>query len=329
MTESEKLNDFKTYWKETKISPDDFKLVAKHIGKTPQQYAIALYDESVLLGRNLTEYICENVQEQLADIEAKMLMEKELIVYENNLLNDAIISPTTKWRIRKLPHGQWEEAIDKATRRSRPTGLDVSIINSKEANDLFLSQDGLGFYPMVVFSVLCRACAIGREAITFRELWRITHRNRWWNRKDFDSFVEEVKDVVRSLDSHFAEEESKDWIYTIDGNQIVIRCNPQIWKNAVAVHHVCNLKDMLGGSCHLPWLQKVYIARWVRIAGNKKNAMLPVITYQRLKEDAGAFSLNKVKGYMQWLEEKGLIANPTVGDGKIEWQVVKQENQNE
>lgn len=321
MTESEKLNEFRKAWMEAGISAGDFKEAAGFLGKSPEQYALELFDETLLLERSLSEHIKEVVAEKLLELEAQ----KELEDYENKLLIASGLSPATRWTIRKLPHGQWEEAIEKALRRSKHVKLTMSIVNSREANRLFLSEnDGLGFLPMVVFSILCKAYAEGHESITLKELWQTTHGNRHFDKDcDYDSFAEEVVEAVHSLNNHFAATEGRDWIYMVDIGRIVIRCNPRLWNDAVKKRHICDINGMLGGSSHLPWLQKAYIARWVSIAANENNAMPPVMTFERLKRDTGTFSKNKVAGYLRWLECNGLIAKPFFMKGLFRWNNVR------
>ena len=314
MAEDERLTQFRRSWKETGIPADDFRAVARSQDMTPVQYALQLYDNATLLGRSLKEVIIEDVTKQLNAIQEQKLLEQEEISYVENQLKNSKLSRTTKWRISKLPFGQREEAMKKASVRRRPVNLEVSIINSKEANEVFLGNEGLGFLPMVIFSVLCRAMATGSETVTIKELWRVTHCNSDWRHcKDYDRFAKDVRDAVMRLDEHFSPQVGKNWIYAIDGDSIVMRLNPKLWKDAVKKRHVVDLKGMLGGRSHLDWLQKAYIARWVRISGNEGNSMKPMILLSRMHKDVGSFSTRAVEGYLSWLESQGLVRRPAEG----------------
>lgn len=333
MAEDERLTQFRKVWRETGIPGDDVRLVARSLDMTTEQYALQLHEQSTLLGRSLKDIIVEDVTKQLNEIQDKKLLEQEECEYLKGLLKDSKLSRVTKWRISKLPREQWEEAIQKASvTRGRPVNLEVSLINSKEANEVFLGENGLGFRAMVIFSILCRVRATGSETVTIRDLWSIVHRSRNWTRsKDYGKFVQDVRDAIDILNDHFSTPKPKgnDWVYAIDGDSILTYCNPQLWKDAVSIKHVVDLSGMLGGSSHLDWLHKAYVARWVRISGNDGNSMRPTILLSRMNHDVGACSKRAVEGYLSWLASQGLVGRPAEGfvtGNAINWLTVRRED---
>lgn len=331
MDNSEKIVAMSEVWDKLHVTAEEFELVSGHLGKSCRDYAVELYDESVALGNDLAQHIDKSVRDALSAMELDRLVKQDEEINERNLLRDCELSETTKWRISKLPHGKWEEAIRKSLGRRKPLSMDLSIINSKEANELFLGEEGLGFLPMVIFSMLCRIRATRQENATFRDIWRITHGNSDWRHcKDYDNFVKEVSFAVMRLDNHFATPNVVEgWVYAISGDEILMRCNPQIWKDAVAIHHVVDLKGMLGGRSHLDWLHKAYIARWVRISGNDGNSMRPTILLSRMNKEVGACSKMAVEGYLSWLASQGLVGRPAEGflqGNAINWITVRRED---
>ena len=79
------------------------------------------------------------------------------------------------------------------------------------------------------------------------------------------------------------------------------------------------------GRCKIDWLEKLYIARKIRLSSHHKNQLRNSMLWSTMLADLGQYGREQVKGYLKHLQRQGIVDGYTATARSLEWQPVAEE----
>lgn len=76
------------------------------------------------------------------------------------------------------------------------------------------------------------------------------------------------------------------------------------------------------GRCKIEWLEKLYVARKIRLSSNHKNQLRNSVLWDTMRKDLGQYGREQVKGYLKHLQRQGVVEGFTATARSLEWQPV-------
>ena len=315
MTDGEKIalleQDFEKIEVDEQWYDDKYNAVLKGYYSNEEDLYVEIYDYAESMGIERPQAFIDYVESRYDD----------LVRGEESALEHSGLGRTKKWEIRKLPHGEWFAAIDKAKPREKPLDIPIRLYNGNAF------PKGLSYRDKCVFSALCCAHEKGRDVIDMRGLWAVLHQRKWYdNEPDKAGFAGQVEDSVGRLDAALRqfEDEPVDWLLHFGNGRVTLNKLPSLWqgKNKTLIR-----RDMIGCRAKLPWFAKLYIAERVLQSRRFANAANR-IRLDTLAANAGEHSVRMLTSYMEHLERLGYVSRPRSGkyvfDRCVEWSLNKE-----
>lgn len=340
--ESDELDEqLEAAWQLTTSSQQDFDLAGRINGfydlidylRYLQKHAVKDLGEKYD-ARILSEYLDNDVQQTI---------EHETAV-RDEWLRSSGLKRMQQWRIRQRPLDNW-----RTEHKARRVEVPVRIINVPAINRCLAGDDPEGdgvkldftgdrdfkFIDLIIYSALCSHWDKGLKSITIRRLLEHLNPGAEWRHLNTDAFVKSVEESIGRLYDIGVEINGEPGMLLdaeVVGDSVAIKSRSKLWEYAEGKSGIISIPGdwIKSGKCRIDWLDRIYVARRVRLANYQDSAMPSKISLESMfRAVEHDISPDMIMTYLVHLARLGAIANANKEKGAVSWTPVPKTKEND
>ena len=340
--ESDDLDELlEAAWQLTTSSQNDFDLAGRLNG------FFDLIDYLRYLQKHASKYLGEKYDamtlSEYLDNDVRQSIERETAA-RDEWLRDSGLKRMQQWRIRQRPLDNWRTE-HKARRVDVPVRIiNVPAINRCLAGDEpegdgvkldFIGDRDFRFIDLIIYSALCSHWDKGLKSITIRRILEHLNPGAEWRHLNTDAFVKSVDESIGRLYDIGVEINGEPGMLLdaeVVGDSIVMQSRSKLWGYADEKSGIISIPvDWLkSGKCRIDWLDRIYVARRVRLANYQDSTMPSKISLSSMFRSVGHdISPDTIISYLVHLARLGAIVNANKEKGAVSWTPVPNAKENE
>ena len=326
----DRLKAIEAAWRQTKATQDEYEVAGRINGFDDlPDYVEFIYDQAI---KDLGDDVDGNLPEYF-DNEVRQTIDHETAV-RDEWLSKSNLCRMHQWRIRHRPLDQW-----RGHHRQRKADVPVRLINipaitrclagdEPEGDGVrleFFDTDGFGFLDLIIYSTICSFWDRGIKSITMRSLLEHLNPAEQWRRQDHTGFIYDVKASIDRITSIWVEI-NVDGSNLIDSevvdDSIIIKDRSKLWDYAEGKAGIISIPGewLKSGKCRIGWLDRMYVARRVRLSIYQNSTMPSKINLASMFKALGHnVSPDRIMSYLGHLERLGAIVGSTIDKGTVSW----------
>ena len=327
--EDESHDAMDSVWELVKSTAEEFELAGRINGFDSDGYIEYIENQAQKdLGdgfeKDLAEYI---------DNEVRQTIDREIAVRDEWLRHSGL-KRMQQWRIRQRPLDKWRSG-----QKARRVDVPVRIINVPAMNRClagddpecggvkldFIGDRDFKFIDLIIYSTLCSFWDRGIKSVTMRRLLEQLNPAEQWRRRVHDAFVKSVEASIDRLYEIGIEINGEPGMLLdsqVAGDSIVMQSQSKLWEHAEGKAGMISIpvEWLKSGRCKIDWLDRIYVARRVRLANYQDSTMPPKISLDSMFRTVGHnVSPDVIISYLAHLVRLGSITDPSIEKGTVSW----------